>query len=56
MRDGASGRLSTASLNAAGVEPLASFSVMREAMEHLFARYREMRPLFLVPALPIKVE
>lgn len=27
-----------------------------DAMEHLLAKYREMRPLFLVPALPIKVE
>ena len=29
---------------------------MREAREHLFARNREMRPLFLAPALPMKVE
>jgi hypothetical protein len=27
-----------------------------EAIEHLLARYREMRPLFLAPALPINVE
>ena len=25
-------------------------------MEHLFARYREIRPLFFVPARPIYVE
>jgi len=29
---------------------------MREAIEHLFARYREIRPLFLAPALPMKDE
>ena len=27
-----------------------------EAIEHLLARYLEMRPLFLAPALPINVE
>ena len=27
-----------------------------DAMEHLFARYLEIRPLFLVPARPIKEE
>jgi hypothetical protein len=27
-----------------------------EAMEHLLARKREMRPLFLVPARPMKVD
>jgi hypothetical protein len=27
-----------------------------EAMEHLFAKYLEILPLFLVPARPIKVE
>ena len=25
-------------------------------MEHLFARYREIRPLFFVPALPMNAE
>lgn len=29
---------------------------MREAMVHLLARYREMRPLFLAAARPMKVE
>lgn len=29
---------------------------MREAMVHLFARYLEMRPLFLAAARPMKVE
>ena len=29
---------------------------MRDAMEHLLARYREIRPLFLAPARPMKVE
>lgn len=29
---------------------------MRDAMVHLFARYLEMRPLFLAAARPIKVE
>ena len=29
---------------------------VREAMLHLFARYREMRPLFLAAARPVKVE
>lgn len=29
---------------------------IREAMVHLFARYLEMRPLFLAAARPIKVE
>mmetsp|Transcript_43892 Transcript_43892/g.136606 ORF Transcript_43892/g.136606 Transcript_43892/m.136606 type:complete len:219 (-) Transcript_43892:591-1247(-) len=29
---------------------------MREAREHLFARYREMRPLFFCCARPMKVE
>jgi hypothetical protein len=27
-----------------------------EAMEHLLAKYLDMRPLFLMPARPIKVE
>lgn len=27
-----------------------------DAIEHLFAKYLEMRPLFLVPALPMKDE
>lgn len=27
-----------------------------EAMEHLFARYLDIRPLFFAPARPIKVE
>ena len=29
---------------------------MREAMVHLFARYLEMRPLFLAAARPMNVE
>mmetsp|Transcript_23949 Transcript_23949/g.40163 ORF Transcript_23949/g.40163 Transcript_23949/m.40163 type:complete len:120 (+) Transcript_23949:2856-3215(+) len=29
---------------------------MRDAIEHLFARYRDIRPLFFAPALPMKVE
>lgn len=29
---------------------------MREAIVHLLARYREMRPLFFAPARPMKVE
>ena len=29
---------------------------VREAVLHLFARYREMRPLFLAAARPMKVE
>jgi hypothetical protein len=29
---------------------------MRDAIEHLLARYREIRPLFLVLALPMKEE
>lgn len=29
---------------------------MREAIVHLLARYLEMRPLFLAPARPMKVE
>jgi hypothetical protein len=29
---------------------------MRDAMEHLLARYREIRPLFFVEALPMKEE
>lgn len=29
---------------------------MREAMVHLLARYREIRPLFLAAARPMKVE
>lgn len=29
---------------------------MREAIVHLFARYLEMRPLFLAAARPMKVE
>jgi hypothetical protein len=27
-----------------------------DAIEHLLAKYLEMRPLFLIPARPIKVE
>lgn len=29
---------------------------MRDAMVHLLAKYREMRPLFLAAARPMKVE
>lgn len=29
---------------------------IRDAMEHLFARYREIRPLFFVLALPMNEE
>ena len=30
--------------------------LIREAILHLFARYREMRPMFLAAARPMKVE
>ena len=36
--------------------PLPLKQSMREAMEHLLARYLEIRPLFLGPARPMKVE
>lgn len=36
--------------------PIPEKQSIREAILHLFARYREMRPLFLAAARPMKVE